>query len=65
MHDSLLRLPEVMRRSGNRKTKLYELIKNGKFPPPIPLTQRSVAWVESEVQAWIDARIAAARNGSK
>lgn len=31
----------------------------GQFPKPIQLTERRIAFVRSEVEAWIDARIAA------
>lgn len=38
---------------------LYRLIAEGKFPAPIkPTGARSSAWIESEVSAWIGARIA-------
>ncbi len=31
----------------------------GRFPAAVPLGERRIAFVESEVRAWIDARIAA------
>lgn len=42
---------------------MYALIQKGEFPKPIKLSERSSAWLESEVQAWIDARIAARDGG--
>ena len=41
---------------------VYAMVKAGKFPKPIKLGRRSL-WIESEVQAWIAARIADARMG--
>lgn len=33
----------------------------GSFPKPIPLGEHAVGWVASEVDAWIQQRIAEAR----
>ena len=41
---------------------IYAMIKTDEFPKPIKMGRRSL-WVESEVQAWISARIADARMG--
>lgn len=54
MADRILRRHEVQRLVGVGSTKLYELIREGRFPPPVRLTGRTVGWRESEVQAWID-----------
>lgn len=59
--DCLLRLPSVMGVTGLKRAKLYDLVKKGNFPAPYDLTGdgsgRSVGWLESEVAAWIAARI--------
>lgn len=39
----------------------YKLIKDGKFPKPIKLG-RSSRWLESEVEAWLQQRIAESRS---
>jgi prophage regulatory protein len=52
----LLRLPQVLARVGLRTTRLYQLIGDGSFPPPIKLGPRAIAFVESEVDAWIEAQ---------
>lgn len=39
------------------KTQLYRLINAGKFPKPVPVGRQRVAFVESEVTAWIEQRI--------
>jgi len=36
---------------------------NGQFPRPIKLAERSAAWLESDVVAWQEERIAASRQG--
>lgn len=56
----LLRRSEVRRRTGLSDSTLYELMSAGKFPRPVPLGGgRAVAWLEEEVNDWIDSRIAA------
>jgi len=57
----LLRRPEVLRRCGISNTTLHRLIHSGDFPPPVQLGERSVAWIESEIDAWIVSRIEASR----
>jgi prophage regulatory protein len=55
----LLRLPAVEDKTGLKHSQIYEDIAKGTFPAPVPLGVKAVAWVESEIDAWIDARIAA------
>lgn len=59
MTKRLMRLPEVLDVVGLRKTGFYDLMNRGGFPQPIKLSDdgRAVAWVDSEVQEWIEARI--------
>jgi len=52
----LLRLPKVLSKVGLGVTRVYELMGDGHFPRPIRIGQRAVAWVESEVDAWIAAQ---------
>ena len=52
----LLRIDDVCRTIGLGKTKIYEMVREGEFPPPVALTSRSRAWRQDEVQKWIDSR---------
>ena len=61
--ESLLRTNDVEHRTGLKKSKIYALIAAGEFPRPIKLTERSVAWPESEVTHWIHAKISESRQG--
>lgn len=61
--ESLLRLPEVERRTGLKRSAIYQHIERNEFPRPVQLTRKAVAWPESEVSGWIHARIAASRRG--
>lgn len=52
--ERLLRLPEVEGLVGLRKSKLYDLVKQGQFPAPVKLGPRSVRWRASAILKWID-----------
>ena len=56
----LIRKSELPQYTGLRRTTISELIADGKFPKPVPLTDegRAQAWLESEVMAWQAVRIA-------
>jgi len=55
----LLKLKTVIEITGVSRSHIYALAQKGLFPKPVKLTERSSAWVEAEVLAWIDTRIAA------
>ena len=62
-----IRLPEVLSRTGYGRTSIYRKMEEGTFPrsgklggPPIDprvFDSRAVAWIEDEVEQWIDSRI--------
>jgi prophage regulatory protein len=54
----ILRCPEVQLATGLGRTTIYEHMAAGKFPKPIQLTEKSVGWLEPEIIAWQQARIA-------
>jgi prophage regulatory protein len=64
MTEILLRLPSVMELTGLSKSTLYDLQRQHKFPPARRLTRRCVAWVSTEVQAWIASRDLAKQRGA-
>jgi prophage regulatory protein len=41
------------------KVQLWRLERAGKFPKRVALSPSRIAWIESEVDAWIKARVAA------
>lgn len=56
--EKLLRLAGVKLRTGLGKTKLYELMRENKFPRPIhPAGSRLSAWLNSEIDVWIDEQV--------
>ncbi|MBZ4312336.1 AlpA family transcriptional regulator, partial [Mycobacterium tuberculosis] len=52
-NQNLIRLPEVLKRTGFGKAWIYRLISEGRFPAPVKIGVRAVAFVESEVDEWI------------
>jgi prophage regulatory protein len=54
----VLRLPEVLDRTGRRRTALLDAVRRGDFPRPIHIGPRAIGFIEAEVEQWIAARIA-------
>ncbi|EQD33414.1 Prophage CP4-57 regulatory, partial [mine drainage metagenome] len=63
MSTRLLRRDEVEHQTGLRRSTLYDAIRAGTFPRPVPLTATARAWRSDEVEAWIAAKIAARDQG--
>jgi prophage regulatory protein len=49
----ILRLKDVIEKTGLARSTIYKYVDEGTFPKPIPLGGRSVGWVDSEVHDWI------------
>lgn len=61
--EALLPLPDVRARVGLSTSAIYERMSAGTFPLPTKEGTRSL-WVASEVEAWVQARIAARNMGT-
>lgn len=58
LNDSyLLKRPQVEAITGLSKSTIYAWMKCGGFPQPVKLGVRMVAWKESDITAWLEARI--------
>ena len=55
---TLIRINDVLRLVAISRSHLYAMVKCGEFPPPLKLSTRSSAWKLSEVEAWVDGRLA-------
>ena len=55
---SLIKLKAVINMTGLSRSSIYALIQKRAFPEPVKLSERSSAWVVSEVQEWIESKIA-------
>ena len=66
-HKRLIRLPEVLSRTGYGRATIYRKMEDGSFPKSIKLggppldpsafDSRAVAWIEDDVDQWIESRI--------
>jgi len=59
----LLRRKTVEARTGLARSTLYQMMQTGLFPKPVRIGGRAVAWPETEVDAWIEARLAERAEG--
>ena len=54
----LIRRKEVQVKTGLGASSIYAMMKQGKFPQCISLSERRVAWLESDIDQWIAERVA-------
>ena len=59
-----LKLSEVIARTAKGKSTIWAAIKAGKFPKPIKIGPRAIAFIESEIEAQIQSYIEASRPGN-
>ena len=50
----LLRLEAVISLIGMKRSWILQKVKDGKFPKPLRLSPRAVAWREREILEWIE-----------
>ena len=51
-----LRMPTVLRLTGLGRSTIYRLIADNKFPCPVRLGPRAVAWRRADLERWSEAR---------
>ena len=56
--DRLLPMPEVLKLTAMSRSTLYNKLRVGEFVRPVATGQRSIRFLESEVRAWIQERVA-------
>lgn len=57
MTDCILKLGEVMKRTGLSRSTIYAAIQQKTFPQQVPLGKHAVGWIEQEICSWIQDRI--------
>lgn len=55
----ILRMKQVIEITGLARSTIYKFVTDGGFPKPIPLGDRCVGWLDSEIQDWINERVKA------
>lgn len=53
---NMLRLPQVLARTGLSRSTTYAMVAAGEFPKPVKLGRRAIGWIETEVDDWIAER---------
>ena len=64
MATAILRLPTVTARTGLSRSTIYLRISEDRFPKPVSLGGRAVAWVEAEITEWLNRQIEASRKAA-
>jgi prophage regulatory protein len=59
---TILRRKQVQERTGLSRSTIYLRITQGTFPKTISLGDRAVGWLESEINEWLNARVALRRS---
>jgi prophage regulatory protein len=62
MSKVILRLNATLAKTGLSRSVLYSKISKGEFPKQINLSERSIGFLEDEVNGWIDERIRVSRS---
>ena len=62
MKKQMLRLENVKSKTGLSRSTIYRLMDEGLFSNQINLGYRAVAWLESEVDNWLDEKISSSRS---
>lgn len=53
----LLRIKQVQARTGLNRSQIYARMKEGDFPQSIKIGPASVAWLEKEIDEWIERKV--------
>jgi prophage regulatory protein len=61
MATSLLRLQQVIARTGLSRSAIYSRIANRTFPAPVRISERARAWVDAEVEEWVMDKVQSGR----
>ena len=59
MVQKILRLPEVQSVTGLARSSIYAGMTAGTFPRSVPISEKAVGWLESEIEQWQEGIIAA------
>lgn len=57
MSHKVLRLPQVINKTGLSRSSIYLRISKGEFPKSVSLGDRAVGWLENEIDEWIGNKI--------
>lgn len=58
MANTIVRLPTVKATVGLGSSTIYLRMSRGEFPKAVPLGGGAVGWLKSEIEAWLEQKIA-------
>jgi prophage regulatory protein len=61
MSKKIIRLPEVKSKTGLSRSSIYLRMSNAEFPQSISLGSRAIGWLNADIDAWLEQRIAASK----
>lgn len=59
--ERFLRLPEVQQIAGLGATQIWQLEQQNNFPRRIKISERAAGWLLSEINQWVEHRVAMSR----
>jgi prophage regulatory protein len=63
-YEKFIRLSEVIKRTGISRSSIYRLVNKNKFPAPVRISEKSIAFIESEINDWIESLIKSSRSNA-
>lgn len=60
----IIRLRKTIEKTGLSRSTIYNLMSAGTFVPKIQISTRAIGFLESDIDAWIEARVIASRMGA-
>ena len=54
----VLRMKDVIKKTGLCRSAIYKFIRNNSFPRPIKMGEKATGWVDSEIDDWILSKMA-------
>ena len=62
MSNKIIRLPAVKEKTGLSRSSIYLRMTKNDFPKSISLGDRAIGWLESDIEQWLDDKIAASKS---
>lgn len=56
MVGEILRVRDVLLRTGLSRSTIWRLVRKGEFPAPLILSANAIGWASQEVEAWLGSR---------
>jgi len=62
MSNKIIRLPAVKDKTGISRSSIYLRMNKGEFPKSISLGDRAIGWLESDIEQWLEEKVAASKS---